>query len=198
MERVCIEIWIRLFQWEPPSSPGCFFFPPKAWFARNGGNLCPCTQYLRLWVKGVGHGYNVIAWELFFIVIFSKLSRLTVLLIALARFQFISFTCNWVLLLNFNLPLLTCIMIYDDDVMCSCLMLIIKICLFTAIAEIRQKLHSVKHKVMVVSGKGGVGKSTFAAHLARGLSSEPNTEVIIYKTYTPLWILFSMQFWRFY
>ncbi|XP_071965926.1 cytosolic Fe-S cluster assembly factor nubp1-like isoform X2 [Antedon mediterranea] len=36
---------------------------------------------------------------------------------------------------------------------------------------------SVKHKVLVLSGKGGVGKSTFTAHLAHGISSREDTQV---------------------
>ena len=38
-------------------------------------------------------------------------------------------------------------------------------------------MSAVKHKVLVLSGKGGVGKSTFAAHLARGLAVEENRQV---------------------
>ena len=44
-------------------------------------------------------------------------------------------------------------------------------------AEIRQKLLPVKHKIMVLSGKGGVGKSTFTAHLAHGLASSNTVQV---------------------
>ena len=36
---------------------------------------------------------------------------------------------------------------------------------------------SVRHKILVLSGKGGVGKSTFAAHLAHGLASDENRQV---------------------
>ena len=46
-----------------------------------------------------------------------------------------------------------------------------------AVAEIRQKLLPVKHKIMVLSGKGGVGKSTFTAHLAHGLASNNTVQV---------------------
>ena len=46
-----------------------------------------------------------------------------------------------------------------------------------AVAEIRQKLLPVKHKIMVLSGKGGVGKSTFTAHLAHGLASDNTVQV---------------------
>lgn len=40
-----------------------------------------------------------------------------------------------------------------------------------AIEEIRERLLSVRHKIVVLSGKGGVGKSTFSAHLAYGLAA---------------------------
>ena len=35
----------------------------------------------------------------------------------------------------------------------------------------------MKHKLIVLSGKGGVGKSTFTAHLAHGLATDHNKEV---------------------
>jgi len=38
--------------------------------------------------------------------------------------------------------------------------------------EIRKKLSSIKHKIMVMSGKGGVGKSSIAAYLAVLLSKK--------------------------
>jgi len=40
-----------------------------------------------------------------------------------------------------------------------------------AIEEIRIKLQNVKHKILVLSGKGGVGKSTFTSHLAHTLGA---------------------------
>uniref|UniRef100_A0A3Q3B4M0 NUBP iron-sulfur cluster assembly factor 1, cytosolic n=1 Tax=Kryptolebias marmoratus TaxID=37003 RepID=A0A3Q3B4M0_KRYMA len=48
-----------------------------------------------------------------------------------------------------------------------------------AIAEIGAKLSSVKHKILVLSGKGGVGKSTFSAHLAHALASDNTKEVAL-------------------
>ncbi|KAK7500986.1 hypothetical protein BaRGS_00007866 [Batillaria attramentaria] len=48
-----------------------------------------------------------------------------------------------------------------------------------AIDEIRQKLSSIKHKILIVSGKGGVGKSTFTAHLAHGLASNDQRQVAV-------------------
>mmetsp|Transcript_30820 Transcript_30820/g.60299 ORF Transcript_30820/g.60299 Transcript_30820/m.60299 type:complete len:327 (+) Transcript_30820:151-1131(+) len=39
-----------------------------------------------------------------------------------------------------------------------------------AIQQIRQRLEGVKHKVLVLSGKGGVGKSTFSGQLAFALA----------------------------
>lgn len=38
-------------------------------------------------------------------------------------------------------------------------------------------MKTVKHKILVLSGKGGVGKSTFSAHLAHGLAEDENTQV---------------------
>ncbi|XP_078140833.1 cytosolic Fe-S cluster assembly factor nubp1 [Centroberyx gerrardi] len=48
-----------------------------------------------------------------------------------------------------------------------------------AIAEIAVKLATVKHKILVLSGKGGVGKSTFSAHLAHALASDITKEVAL-------------------
>ncbi|KTG03647.1 hypothetical protein cypCar_00015178, partial [Cyprinus carpio] len=47
------------------------------------------------------------------------------------------------------------------------------------IEEIRQKLTSVKHKILVLSGKGGVGKSTFSAHLSHALASDDSKEIAL-------------------
>ena len=40
-------------------------------------------------------------------------------------------------------------------------------------------MSSVKHKILVLSGKGGVGKSTFTAHLAHGLAADDSKQVKI-------------------
>uniref|UniRef100_A0A3P8YDW7 AAA+ ATPase domain-containing protein n=1 Tax=Esox lucius TaxID=8010 RepID=A0A3P8YDW7_ESOLU len=48
-----------------------------------------------------------------------------------------------------------------------------------AIEEIAVKMLSVKHKILVLSGKGGVGKSTFSAHLAHALAGDSNKEVAL-------------------
>nr|XP_014339251.1 PREDICTED: cytosolic Fe-S cluster assembly factor NUBP1 isoform X4 [Bos mutus] len=48
-----------------------------------------------------------------------------------------------------------------------------------AIEEIKEKMKTVKHKLLVLSGKGGVGKSTFSAHLAHGLAEDENTQVAL-------------------
>ncbi|XP_041364586.1 cytosolic Fe-S cluster assembly factor nubp1-B-like [Gigantopelta aegis] len=48
-----------------------------------------------------------------------------------------------------------------------------------AILQIKEKLSTVKHKIIVLSGKGGVGKSTFTAHLAHGLAADPNKQVAV-------------------
>ena len=41
-------------------------------------------------------------------------------------------------------------------------------------------MSTVKHKILVLSGKGGVGKSTFTAHLAHGLASDEDRQVILF------------------
>ncbi|XP_064600407.1 cytosolic Fe-S cluster assembly factor nubp1-B-like [Liolophura sinensis] len=48
-----------------------------------------------------------------------------------------------------------------------------------AIAEIGEKLSSIRHKVLVLSGKGGVGKSTFTAHMAHGLATDESKQVAV-------------------
>jgi Mrp family chromosome partitioning ATPase len=42
---------------------------------------------------------------------------------------------------------------------------------------ITARLSSVKHKILVLSGKGGVGKSTFSTMLSHGFSTNPNSTV---------------------
>ena len=43
-----------------------------------------------------------------------------------------------------------------------------------AIAEVAERMAQIKHKILVLSGKGGVGKSTFAAQLTWRLSELGN------------------------
>lgn len=50
-------------------------------------------------------------------------------------------------------------------------------CFFVAVEEIKEKMKTVKHRILVLSGKGGVGKSTFSAHLAHGLAEDGDTQV---------------------
>jgi Mrp family chromosome partitioning ATPase len=38
------------------------------------------------------------------------------------------------------------------------------------VAKIQERMKNVRHKVLVLSGKGGVGKSTFSTQLARALA----------------------------
>lgn len=47
----------------------------------------------------------------------------------------------------------------------------------SAIEEVKERMSSVKHKILILSGKGGVGKSTFTAHLAHGLAADINRQV---------------------
>lgn len=46
-----------------------------------------------------------------------------------------------------------------------------------ALPFIRDRMSSIKHKVLILSGKGGVGKSTFTAQLAWALSADEDTQV---------------------
>lgn len=55
---------------------------------------------------------------------------------------------------------------------------------FLALQEIKKQLASVKHKILVLSGKGGVGKSTFTAHLAHGLAENEDIQVGNFFYYT--------------
>ncbi|XP_016047733.2 cytosolic Fe-S cluster assembly factor NUBP1 [Erinaceus europaeus] len=48
-----------------------------------------------------------------------------------------------------------------------------------AVEEIREKMKAVRHRILVLSGKGGVGKSTFSAHLAHGLAEDEDTQVAL-------------------
>jgi len=45
------------------------------------------------------------------------------------------------------------------------------------IQEIVERLKNVKHKILVLSGKGGVGKSTFSSQLSFALSSDENQNI---------------------
>uniref|UniRef100_A0A8C5R261 Cytosolic Fe-S cluster assembly factor NUBP1 homolog n=1 Tax=Leptobrachium leishanense TaxID=445787 RepID=A0A8C5R261_9ANUR len=48
-----------------------------------------------------------------------------------------------------------------------------------SIEEINEKMSLVKHKILVISGKGGVGKSTFSALLAHNLADEGKQVVLL-------------------
>jgi len=45
------------------------------------------------------------------------------------------------------------------------------------IVEIEQRMKTVKHKILVLSGKGGVGKSTFSSQLSFALAMNQDTQV---------------------
>lgn len=47
----------------------------------------------------------------------------------------------------------------------------------TAIAAVKERMANVTHKILVLSGKGGVGKSSFSACLARGLATNDQLQV---------------------
>jgi Mrp family chromosome partitioning ATPase len=46
-----------------------------------------------------------------------------------------------------------------------------------ALPFVRERMTHVKRKILVLSGKGGVGKSTFAAQLGWAFASDPNVQV---------------------
>jgi len=46
-----------------------------------------------------------------------------------------------------------------------------------AIEDIKENLSNVKHKILILSGKGGVGKSTMTSMLARALALDPEKNV---------------------
>ena len=52
--------------------------------------------------------------------------------------------------------------------------------ILTAVVEIKEHLALVKHKILVLSGKGGVGKSTFTAQLARGIALDIAKQVTVH------------------
>lgn len=46
-----------------------------------------------------------------------------------------------------------------------------------AIAAVKERMANVAHKILVLSGKGGVGKSSFSACLARGLATNDQLQI---------------------
>jgi Mrp family chromosome partitioning ATPase len=48
-----------------------------------------------------------------------------------------------------------------------------------ALPLVRERMTQVKRKILVLSGKGGVGKSTFAAQLGWAFASDPDVQVRI-------------------
>ena len=72
------------------------------------------------------------------------------------------------------------------------------------IKEVQWRLASVKHKIIVLSGKGGVGKSTFTSTLAYGLAQDENKQVQLVITVDSLYLepplfqtsLYLEQFFR--
>jgi len=47
----------------------------------------------------------------------------------------------------------------------------------TAISEVSERMANIKHKILILSGKGGVGKSTFTSQMAFALASDENCQV---------------------
>ena len=48
-----------------------------------------------------------------------------------------------------------------------------------SIEDIKRNLSNVKHKILILSGKGGVGKSTVTSMLARAIALNPEKNVKI-------------------
>ena len=57
-------------------------------------------------------------------------------------------------------------------ILADCLVIV-----YVAIAAVKERMANVAHKILVLSGKGGVGKSSFSACLARGLATNDNLQV---------------------
>lgn len=53
----------------------------------------------------------------------------------------------------------------------------VPVCPSAEAAALRERLRGVRHTVLVLSGKGGVGKSTFSALLASGLAADEAKQV---------------------
>lgn len=53
--------------------------------------------------------------------------------------------------------------------------------------EVKERMTTVKHKILVLSGKGGVGKSTFTAHLAYGLAADESKQVQFFEVEERSW-----------
>lgn len=47
------------------------------------------------------------------------------------------------------------------------------------LSAIADRLKNVKHKILILSGKGGVGKSAVATNLARALAENDKVQVIV-------------------
>lgn len=47
----------------------------------------------------------------------------------------------------------------------------------TAVEEVKSRMSNIRHKILILSGKGGVGKTTFTAQMAFSFASDENTQV---------------------
>ncbi len=54
----------------------------------------------------------------------------------------------------------------------ACRRRVLSFCTFAAVARVADRMKNIKHVVLVLSGKGGVGKSTVSAQLARALAGQ--------------------------
>ena len=46
------------------------------------------------------------------------------------------------------------------------------------IGEIAERMRTIKHKILILSGKGGVGKSTFTVTLARTIAESDRSKTV--------------------
>ena len=47
----------------------------------------------------------------------------------------------------------------------------------TDVGRVKERMAGVKHKIVILSGKGGVGKSTFSGQLAYGIAADETKQV---------------------
>ena len=64
----------------------------------------------------------------------------------------------------------------------------------SGVEEVTSRMAGVRHKILVLSGKGGVGKSTFTAHLAHGLATNEDRQVKSLSSQSPFSLFFLSPF----
>ena len=51
--------------------------------------------------------------------------------------------------------------------------------IFAAVKQVESRLSNVQYKILVLSGKGGVGKTTFTAQMAYFLAADESKQVLL-------------------